>query len=160
SATSASGGGSMWSAGNPDGACSAGVPAEGQPKDTSNPNVVVGAGTPSSCTFASLSAAVGAGGIITFDCGGAVTIPVTSTPVVPTTVDTVIDGNQRVTLDGQGKVQILRFDSPDWMTNEHRLTLQHIALINGKTTPMDAIPPAPAPCSQGWDDGQGGAVYM
>jgi len=23
-----------------------------------------------------------------------------------------------------------------------------------------AIPKAPAPCSQGWDDGQGGAVYM
>jgi len=26
--------------------------------------------------------------------------------------------------------------------------------------PMQAIPPAPAPCSQGFDDGEGGAIYM
>jgi hypothetical protein len=40
------------------------------------------------------------------------------------------------------------------------LTLQHITIINGKTTPTQAIPTAPAPCSQGWDDGEGGALYM
>ena len=27
-------------------------------------------------------------------------------------------------------------------------------------TPTQAIPPAPAPCSQGFDDGEGGALYM
>ena len=41
---------------------------------------------------------------------------------------------------------------------ETRVTLQHLALVNGKTTPTDMIPPAPAgepACSQGYDDGQG-----
>jgi hypothetical protein len=57
-------------------------------------------------------------------------------------------------------VQILSFDSPGWQTNEHRLTIQHLRLINAKTTPTDAIPKAMPPCSQGWDDGQGGAIYM
>ena len=40
------------------------------------------------------------------------------------------------------------------------MTLQHIALVNGKATPTEAIPTAPAPCSQGWNDGEGGAIYM
>jgi hypothetical protein len=57
-------------------------------------------------------------------------------------------------------VQILSFNSPGWMTNTYGLTLQHLTLTNGKTTPTQAIPVAPAPCSQGWDDGQGGALYM
>jgi hypothetical protein len=48
----------------------------------------------------------------------------------------------------------------DFMKNENRLTLQHLALVNGKTTPMQKIPPAPAPCSQGWDDGEGGAIRI
>lgn len=32
--------------------------------------------------------------------------------------------------------------------------------MNGKATPTEEIPPAPPPCSQGFNDGQGGAVYM
>jgi hypothetical protein len=51
--------------------------------------------------------------------------------------------------------------------NNDTLTLQHIRLVNGKTTPTEAIPPC-APdggipntaCSQGYDDGEGGALYM
>lgn len=157
----ASTGASSWSAGNPDGACRAGVPAGGTPVDTSHPTSVVGTGTPQSCTFAKLSAAVAQGGVITFDCGAApVTLAVTATLNVPTDIDTVIDGARKVTLDGQGAVQILSFDSGNWQHDEHRLTLQHLALQNAKATPTDAIPTAPAPCSQGWDDGQGGAVYM
>ena len=35
-----------------------------------------------------------------------------------------------------------------------------MAFVNGKTNPKDAIPTAPAPCSQGFDDGEGGAIYM
>lgn len=163
-ATGGSGGGGgsgTWSAGNPDGACSTGVPAEGQPVDTSNPTTVVGTGTAASCTFAALSAAVATGGIITFDCGGgAVTIPISATLDVPIDRDTVIDGNRLITLDGQSQVRILSFDSPNWQATEFRLTLQHIAVINGKATPTVAIPVAPAPCSQGWNDGQGGGVYM
>lgn len=155
------GGGGDWNAGSADTSCKAGIPAEGQPADVSNPTTVVGSGTAASCTFAALEAAVANGGVVTFDCGAEpVTIGVTATLALKTDRDLVLDGNRKITLDGQHQVQILRFDSPDWMHNDHRVTLQHIALVNGKTTPEQAIPPAPAPCSQGFDDGEGGALYM
>ena len=48
-------------AGNPNGSCSAGVPAKGQPADTSSPTTVVGTGTAASCTFSALQAAVDRG---------------------------------------------------------------------------------------------------
>jgi hypothetical protein len=148
-------------AGNPFGSCSAGVPTQGQPADTSRPTTVVGSGTAASCTFTQLKAAVTKGGVITFDCGGApVTISVTSTLNVPTNTNTVIDGGGKITLDGGNAVQILSFNSANFQANENRLTLQHISLVNGKMTPTQAIPTAPPPCSQGWDDGQGGALYM
>jgi hypothetical protein len=141
--------------------CSAGVPSGGQLADTSHPTTIVGTGTASSCTFAALEAAVAAGGVITFDCGAdPATIAVTSTLNVPVDQDTVIDGGGRITLDGGDAVQLLRFDSPNFQNNEHRLTLQRIALVHGKTTPTEAIPTAPAPCSQGYNDGEGGALYM
>src|SRR5438105_1020668 len=143
-------------AGNPDGSCSMTVPARGQPADVSHPTTVV-----SSCTFAELQAAVTAGGIIAFDCGpDVVTIPITATLKPPITKDTVIDGGNKIVLDGGGAVQILRFDSPNFRATETSLTVQHIALLNAKMTPTVAIPSAPAPCSQGWDDGEGGAIYM
>jgi len=153
--------GGPWSAGNPNGSCSMGVPAAGRPVDTTNPTTVVGTGTAASCTFSELQAAVAKAGIITFDCGAdPITIHVTSTLNLVTTKDTVIDGGSKVTLDGGKNVQILNFASSNFQANDHVLTLQHLALANGKTTPTDAIPTAPAPCSQGWDDGQGGALYM
>jgi len=46
------------------------------------------------------------------------------------------------------------------MKNAYGLTLQHITLVNAEMTPTQVIPTAPAPCSQGWDDGEGGAVYV
>ena len=148
-------------AGNPYGSCTAGIPAPGQPADTSHPTTVVGTGTAASCTFSQLEAAVTMGGVVTFDCGSApVTISVTSTLNVPIDRNTVIDGGNKVTLDGRHAVQILSFNSPNFQANDNRLTLQHITLINGKMTPTQAIPVAPAPCSQGWDDGEGGALYM
>src|SRR3569623_1875978 len=129
--------------------------------DTSNATTVVGSGTADSCTFSQLQAAVAKAGVITFDCGDApVTIHVTSTLKLVTTKDTVIDGGRKITLDGGGAVQILNFDSANFQANDHGLTLQHLALANGRMTPTQAIPTAPAPCSQGWDDGQGGAVYV
>jgi hypothetical protein len=57
-------------------------------------------------------------------------------------------------------VRILSFNSANFQANDNGLTLQHIALVNGKTTPTQAIPAAPTPCSQGWNDGEGGALYM
>jgi hypothetical protein len=52
------------------------------------------------------------------------------------------------------------FDSPDFRPNDPGLTDHHSAVANAKQIPTDAIPYAPAPCSQGWDDGQGGAIYI
>jgi hypothetical protein len=148
-------------AGNPNGSCAAGIPAAGQPADTSHPTTVVGTGTAASCTFSALSAAVTKGGVVTFDCGSApVTIKVTSTMNVPIGMNTVIDGGSLVTLDGGSAVEILSFNSPNFQANENGLTLQHMSFVNGKQTPTQAIPVAPAPCSQGWDDGEGGALYM
>jgi len=154
-------GGTTPPAGNPNGSCSAGVPTQGQPVDTSKPTTVVGMGNAASCTFALLEAAVTKGGIVTFDCGSApVTIAVTATLNVPIGTNTVIDGGNKVTLDGGKAVQILSFNSPNFQANENGLTLQHISLVNGKMTPTQAIPKAPPPCSQGWDDGEGGALFM
>ncbi len=146
--------------GNPDGACSAAIPARGQLVDTSNPTSVVGTGSAGSCTFSALDAAVKKGGIITFDCGGAATIAVTATLNLPVNKDTVIDGDGEITLDGGGAVQILNFNSPNFQATDFGVTLQRIALKNGKTTPTEMIPTAPAPCSQGFNDGEGGALYM
>jgi hypothetical protein len=149
-------------AGNPSGSCTtSSVPARGQLVDTSHPAAVVGEGTPASCTVDALAAALAGGGIITFDCGDQVaTIAVTRTLDLPSDRDTVIDGGNKIVLDGGGAVRILSFVSPNFRANDHGVTLQRIALINGKTTPTQMIPPAPAPCSQGWDDGEGGAIYM
>lgn len=146
-------------AGNASGGCA--IPAEAAPADTSSPRTVVGDGTAASCTGSAVVAAVAAGGVITFDCGpDPVTIPILSTLDVPTDRDTVIDGNRLVTLDGQGQVRILSFYSANWQFTESRLTLQHLALVNGKATPTEAIPVRPEPCSQGWNDGEGGALFM
>ena len=146
---------------NPDSSCAAGVPLGGMPVDTSHPTTVVGTGTPASCTFAVLDAAVNAGGIIAFDCGPApTTIAVTSTLQLPITKDTVIDGGGKITLDGQGAVGILRFDSPNFQALDIRVTVQHIAFAHGKVAGSMPIPTAPAPCSQGFNAGEGGAIYM
>ena len=157
---SGTGGTTTWNAGNPNGSCSGGVPAKAQAASTANATVV-GSGTAASCTFAALQTAVTAGGVITFDCGAdPVTIKVTATLNVPSTKNTVIDGGRKITLDGGGAVQIMRFVSGNFQANDFGLTLQHIAMVNGKSTPTEMIPTAPAPCSQGYNDGQGGALYM
>ncbi len=154
-------GGGAGQAGNPNGSCKAGVPAKGQPADVSNATVI-GDGTAASCTFAALNTAVGKGGVITFNCGsGAVTIPITATMKLPTNKNTVIDGGNKITLDGGHAVQILNFNSGNFQANNNGLTLQHLRLVNAKSNPTDMIPAAPqAACSQGYDDGQGGALFM
>ncbi|HVY38697.1 MAG TPA: hypothetical protein VHM31_12200, partial [Polyangia bacterium] len=154
-------GGTAGHAGNPSGTCSTGIPAAGRAADTSTPTTVVGSGTAASCTFSALQAAVTKGGVITFSCGAApVTIAVTATLNLPINVNTVIDGGNKVTLDGGNAVQILSFHSANFQALDTVVTLQHLNLVNGKATPTAAIPTAPAPCSQGWNDGQGGAVWM
>ena len=112
SSGSGSGGGSSGAAsdaavpsqaGNPDGSCTAGVPAQGQPADTSNPTTVVGAGTAASCTFTALKHAVTAGGVDHLQLRrrrSRSRSPRRSN--VPHDKDTVIDGGNKVTLDGGG----------------------------------------------------------
>ena len=154
-------GATTGSAGNPDGTCTTGVPARGTSVATSQPTTVVGTGTAPSCTFEAFNAAVAKGGIVTFDCGSAPTsIAISATVNVPSDKNTIIDGGNKVTLDGGGSVQILRFYSANFRANDHGLTLQHISLRNGRTTPTQAIPVAAAPCSQGFNDGEGGALYV
>jgi hypothetical protein len=154
------GSGAVTVHGNPNGRCSTGWKSIGLPADLS-PTTVIGAGTAASCTFGTLQTAVAAGGTIIFDCGrDPVTIAVTETLELPINKHTVIDGGNKITLDGGGAVRILSFDSPNWMATDYGLTLRHIILANGKATPTEAIPTAPAPCSQGWNDGEGGALYM
>ena len=156
---SASGGGAY--AGNPDRTCSQAIPPEGSPADVSRPTAVVGTGSAASCTFAALKAAVEAGGVVTFNCGSApVTISVTTTMNLPIGRNTVIDGGRKIALDGHGAVQILRFESPNFQALDTRVTLQHITLINGMIAGSNPIPSAPAPCSQGFNDGEGGAVFI
>jgi hypothetical protein len=162
SSSSSSSGGTLPPAGNPDGSCKSALPAAALPEDTSHPTTVVGDGTPASCTFARLSAAVATGGIITFRCGAdPVTIAVTAPLQLPIDRHTVIDGGGKITLDGGHAVRILEWNGTGWQTNANVLTLQHLVLANGKTTPTEQIPLGrPAPCSQGWNDGEGGALYM
>ena len=152
--------GGKASAGGQAGLCTSALPAGAQPVALTNPTTV-GTGTAASCTFSALNTAVTKGGIINFNCGSApVTIIVTATMNLLTTKDTVIDGGNLVTLDGGNAVQILNYNSANFRALDTRVTLQHLTLINGKTTPTQAIPTAPAPCSQGWNDGEGGALYM
>jgi hypothetical protein len=162
-------------AGNPSGSCTTlTVPAEAEAVDTSHSTNVVGSGTPESCTFSALTTALAKGGMVTFSCGdGLVTIPITATLTPPMStgsqapVNVVIDGGNKITLDGGKSVRILSWLHNTWRTNKDTLTLQHIQLSNGKATPTDKIPPCPASgsisntmCSTGYDDGEGGALYM
>lgn len=146
---------------NPSGVCSTGLPLLGHALDVSQPTAVIGTGTPGSCQFAQLAAAVAAGGTITFNCGPApLAIPITATMHLPINKNTVIDGGNKIILDGGGTVQILRFDSANFQANETRVTIQHITFKGGAVTGTEPIPTAPAPCSQGFNAGDGGAIYM
>ena len=49
------------------------------PQPTQAQTTVIGDGTPGSCTFSALQAAVQSDGTVTFNCGGAVTIPIQQT---------------------------------------------------------------------------------
>ena len=129
--------------GNPDGACQDPLPPNAKAADVSHPTAVIGTGTPASCTFAALDAAVKAGGVITFDCGPSpVSIAITAPMKLPIDKDTVIDGGGTITLDGQNTSSILRFEGTNFMVNEHRLTVQHIAFVNGKIAGSMPIPVA------------------
>ncbi len=123
------------------------VPAEAVPEDVSNPDHIIGTGTPESCTAEAFIEAVALGGTIVFDCG---TEPITLTLDRPAKVfnnanpDVVIDGSGLVTLSGGGKTRILYMNTCDenqnWTTShcqnqDHpRLTVQNITFADGNST--------------------------
>jgi hypothetical protein len=131
-------------AGNPAGNCP--VPAEAGLEDVSNPDHVVGSGTPGSCTAEAFIEAVASGGIITFNCGPD---PVIITLDRPAKVfndsgpEIVIDGAGLVTLSGGGATRILYMNTCDqeqhWTTShcqdqDHpRLTVQNLTLIDANS---------------------------
>jgi hypothetical protein len=132
-------------AGNPDGHSP--VPAEAQAEDTTNPDQIVGNGTPESCTCEEFIKAVEKGGKIVFNCGKQpVTIKMTRTAKIfnDSKPDIIIDGGGFVTLDGNGQNRILYMNTCDpaqhWTTShcqnqDHpRLTLQNLTFINGNST--------------------------
>ena len=145
-------------AGNPDGA--APVPGEAQAEDVSNPDLVIGDGTPASCTSDAVVDAVARGGVIIFDCGpDPVTIAMEDTAKVvnDTGPEIVLDGRGLVTLDGGGLRRVLYMNTCDpaqiWTTShcddqDHpRLTVQNLTFTGGHASGEDL-------------DGGGGAVYV
>jgi hypothetical protein len=131
-------------AGNPNG--NSPVPPEAGPVDISNPDHIIGDGTPESCTADAFINAVAEGGKIVFNCGAK---PVTITLSKPAKVfndakpDIVIDGNGLITLSGGGKTRILYMNTCDknqhWTTShcqdqDHpRLTVQNITFSDGNS---------------------------
>lgn len=127
--------------------------------DVSRPTTVVGRGA-GTCTEQLFADAVQRGGVITFNCGGRATIRLTSQKVLPNDRDTVIDGGGLITLDGGGLTRLLYFDGGDFLATRTTVTLQRLTLVNGRSSGT-SIPPAPAPCSQGYElDGGGAAVFI
>lgn len=130
-------------AGNPDGEWP--VPDEAMQEDSSNPDEVIGDGTPESCTSDAVVAAVARGGIIAFDCGpDPVTIVMDETAKIfnNTGPKIVIDGGGLVTLSGGSQHRILYMNTCDenqvWTTphcdnQDHpHLTVQNLTFIDAK----------------------------
>jgi hypothetical protein len=131
-------------AGNPEGNCT--IPEEAAAEYTSNPDVVIGDGTPKSCTSEAFVSAVAQGGVITFKCGPSpITIEVDETAKVfnNTGPEIVIDGGNKVTLSGIEERRILYMNTCDqnqvWTTNhcqnqDHpQLTVQNLTFIQGNS---------------------------
>lgn len=141
--------------GNPRGGAE--IPAEARAEDTSNPDHVIGDGTPESCTSRAVVDTIAKGGIITFDCGDEpLTIKLEETAKIfnDTGPKIVIDGGGKITLSGAGARRILYMNTCDkeqvWTTShcqnqDHpQLTLQNLTFVDGN--------------AKGLEDG-GGAVF-
>ena len=123
----------------------------------------VGNGTPGSCTETALRAAVAANAVVRFDCGTVpATIAIGATIELPALRDTTIDGEGRVTLDGGGRARIFRLVNPNYRSNAKGLTLQRIALRNGRAPGSGYVAPNPAnpACAYGYADGSGAAIEV
>jgi len=134
------------------------IPTGAGLEDTSEPDQVIGTGTPASCTSDAVVAAVAKGGVITFNCGAApVTIQMTATAQIFNNAasSTVIDGGGMVTLSGMGQRRILYMNTCDqnlvWTTphcqNQEypQVTVQNLTFTDGNAS-NEPIP-------------EGGAIY-
>lgn len=123
------------------------IPAEAGVEDTSEPDHVIGDGTPESCNCDAVVEAVARGGTIVFDCGPEPHTIVMNRPAKvfnDANPDIVIDGGGLITLSGGGKSRILYMNTCDanqtWTTShcqdqDHpRLTLQNITFADGNST--------------------------
>jgi hypothetical protein len=122
------------------------VPTAGRPRSITNPTIIVGSGTPASCTSEAVVAAVANGGVVTFNCGAdPVTINMAATArVFNNKPDLVLDGGGKVTLSGGGARRILYQNTCDpalvWMSSRCDLddapktTLQNIAFVEGNAS--------------------------
>jgi hypothetical protein len=138
-------------AGNPAGNCA--IPVGAGLGDTTNPDRVVGTGTPESCTPEAFIAAVAHGGKIVFHGGPnpfTITLPRPAKVFNDSIPDIVIDGAGLVTLSGGGTTRILYMNTCDsnqhWTTphcqdqDSPRLTVQNLTFIDGNSrgaTPYD-----------------------
>lgn len=137
-------------AGWPEGKCSLGLPAEALPEDVTNPDHVIGDGTPASCTSEAVVQTIAKGGVITFDCGpDPVVIKLTETAKIvnDTGPSIVIDGGGKVVLSGDGKNRILYMNTCDqdqkWTTShcndqDHpRLSIQNLTFSDGNAKAVE-----------------------
>ncbi len=130
--------------GNPDAPCS--LPDEALAEDVSQPDRVIGDGTPESCTSQAVVETIAMGGRITFNCGpDPITIQLHETIKIynDTGPDIVIDGGGKVALSGMDRRRILYMNTCDpdlvWTTphcddQDHpRLTLQNLTFVDGNS---------------------------
>lgn len=140
------------------------VPPDGAPVDTSQPDRVIGSGTPASCTGQAVVDAVALGGKIRFNCGPnpvTITLPTTA-KVFNNRPDVTLDGGGLVTLSGGDRVRILYQNTCDpaqvWTTSRcdnqetPRLTVQNIGFTQGNSIGQLL--------EDGAGSGGGGAIYV
>lgn len=126
------------------------IPSDADVEDVSEPDCIIGDGTPESCTCEKVVAAIAEGGTIVFDGGDeAFTIDMTQTALVynDANPDVIIDGGGLVTLSGMGERRILYMNTCDqdltWTTSEcdnqdhPRLTVQNITFADGNSISED-----------------------
>lgn len=130
--------------GNPAGVCL--IPQDAGEEDVSQPDHVIGNGSPQSCTSEAVVAAIAQGGVITFNCGPSpVTIVMQETAKIVNNTGPaiVIDGGGKVTLSGNDAHRILYMNTCDpdqvWTTShcqnqDHpRLTVQNLTFVHGNS---------------------------